>query len=63
MEIYLSHMVIFRVIEKVHLNTMIKNDVVQYVVTVLLVTIGTIIFSYICKRVIKFIEDKLLIKV
>lgn len=50
MEIYLSHMLIFRIVEKIGLNSIFENDLLQYSVTVLLVLIGAIVFSY-CTKV------------
>ena len=41
MEFYLSHMLIFRVIEKFGLNTLWGNGWLQFVITVLLVFGGT----------------------
>ena len=59
MEIYLCHMVMFRVIEKLHLNTMFGNGWFQYIVTVTLVFIGAVCFSVIVKKLIKIIGNKL----
>ena len=59
MEIYLSHMVIFRVVEKVGLNTMFGNGLLQYVITVVLVLIGATIFAYIMQRLIRAAERKI----
>ncbi len=52
MEIYLSHMVIFRVIERLGINTMIGNGWVQYAVTVAIVLVGAIIFSAVMKKIL-----------
>ena len=52
MEIYLSHMVMFRVVEKVHLNTMFGNGWGQYIITCLFVLIGAICFSFVCQKLI-----------
>ena len=52
MEIYLSHMVIFRAVEKVHLTGIIGNGWPQYILTVCLVLIGTIVFSYVSQNII-----------
>lgn len=52
MEIYLSHMVSFRVIERLGINTMIGNGWVQYAVTVAVVLVGTIIFSAVMKKIL-----------
>ena len=58
MEIYLSHMVMFRVIEKTGLNQMCGNGVLQYIVTVMLVLAATIVFSVVMKKFIQFSENK-----
>ena len=54
LEIYLSHMLIFRIIQKFGLNNRFGNGVVQYIITVLLVLIGSIIFSFVVNRLIKY---------
>lgn len=58
MEIYLSHMVIFRVIERLGISTMIGNGWVQYAVTVVIVLVGTVIFSAVMKKNIGFTWEK-----
>lgn len=58
MEIYLSHMVIFRVIEKLGLNQIIGNGCIQYIVTVGIVLCGTILFSVVMKKMIGLAEKK-----
>lgn len=58
MEIYLSHMVIFRVVEKLGLNQIIGNSWIQYVVTVVIVLLGTILFSVVVKKLIGLFEKK-----
>lgn len=62
MEIYLSHMVIFRIIEKLHLNTVFGNGLIQYIITVILVLAGAILFSIIMKYFIGKCLYKLKIK-
>lgn len=59
MEVYLSHMVIFRLVEKVGLNRMFGTGWMQYTITVLLVLTGTIIFSAVMQKVIKITEKKI----
>ena len=49
MEIYLSHMVIFRVIEKIHLEKAIPDCNLLFITTCMLGLIITILFSYIIK--------------
>lgn len=58
MEIYLSHMVIFRVVERLGLNTMIGNGWVQYAATVVIVLVGTIIFSAVMKKILDLLGKK-----
>ncbi len=56
MEIYLCHMLFFRVIEKVHLNNYIHNPHLLFVVTFIIVLCGAVVFSHIIKY---FVLDKL----
>ena len=58
MEIYLSHMLLFRVVERLGLNTMFGNGWMQYIVTVVLVLGGTVIFLVVVKKGISIAEDK-----
>ena len=53
MEFYLSHMVVFRAIEMLHLNTLWGNAWRQYLITVTLVFIGTVVFSFVFQKLIK----------
>lgn len=59
MEIYLSHMLMFRVVEKTGLHTVLGDGWIQYIVTVVLVFAGTVIFSFVMKCVIERVEGKL----
>lgn len=59
MEIYLSHMIIFRVGEKLHLNSLIGNGWMQYIFTVLYVVIGATVFAVVMQKVIKAVETKI----
>ena len=45
MEIYLSHMFVFRVIEKINFNYLIGTGIMQYLLTLFLVLFGTIIYT------------------
>lgn len=53
LEIYLSHMVVFRAIEMFRLNKMFGNGWLQYIATVVMVLVGTIAFSFVCQQIIK----------
>ena len=59
MEIYLSHMVVFRLVEKMGLNRMFGNGWFQYFITVLLVLVGAACFSVVVKKFIDMAEKKL----
>lgn len=56
MEIYLSHMVVFRAVEKLHLNVLWGNGWLQFFITCTLVFIGTVVFSYVAQRLINKIK-------
>lgn len=63
MEIYLTHMMIFRIGEKLHLNTLLGNGWVQYLFTVLWVIVGATVFAVILRTLIRAAERKLSEKV
>lgn len=52
MEIYLSHMVIFRVVEKLKLNRILGNGWLQYIVTSVLVIVGATVFAVVMQKII-----------
>ena len=58
MEIYLSHMVIFRAVEKLGLNRSIGNGWTQYMFTALAVLCGTIVFAAVMQKLIGLAERK-----
>lgn len=58
MEIYLSHMVIFRVVEKLSLNRIIGNGWIQYIFTVVIVLLGSILFAAVMQKLIGLAEKK-----
>ena len=62
MEIYLSHMVVFRLIEKMRLNIMFGNGWLQYFITIILVLVGAACFSVVVKKFIEIAEKKLVRK-
>lgn len=57
LEVYLSHMAVFRVIEKYGLNAVFGNGWIQYIMTVILVTGGAIIFAVAVKKLLKLGRD------
>ena len=59
MEIYLSHMFIFRIIQKLKINTILGNGWIQYIVTVVVVIIGASVFAIVMKHIFNYISNKL----
>lgn len=59
MEVYLSHMVIFRVVEKLSLNRIVGSGWIQYIVTVVIVLCGTILFAAVIQKFIGLVEKKI----
>ena len=59
MEIYLSHMLIFRIIEKLRLNNILGNHVIQYIMTVSIVLSGSAIFSLIAQKALRVFFKKI----
>lgn len=57
MEIYLSHMAIFRVIEKLGLSKALGNGWFQYVTTVLVVIAGTSVFAVVMRKMIEKLTE------
>lgn len=58
LELYLSHMVIFRIIEKIKLTHLVNNDFISYIITCFGVIIGTILFSYMFQKVSKILKKE-----
>lgn len=59
MEIYLSHMVIFRIVEKLGLHQVIGNGWLQYFLTLIIVIFGTVMFSIIAQKILNIFITKL----
>lgn len=59
MELYLSHMVVFRIIEKLGMNRVVGNGWIQYVITVAIVLAGTIVFALIVRKILKELEGRI----
>ncbi len=53
MEVYLCHMMFFRIVEKIHIEKYIGNANVNYVVTCLMVLLFASLFSFIWKKCIE----------
>ena len=55
MEIYLSHMFVFRVLEKLKLTHITENEVLNYVIVSFTTVIGAIVMAFTLKRIIEVI--------
>jgi len=55
-EIYLCHMVIYRVLEKLHLVHLFENDLLAYIFTAVAVICGSIVFSVCAKWFLNKVE-------
>lgn len=56
MEMYLSHRMIFRIVEKLGINYIFGTGWGQYIVTVTIVLFGTALFAVVMKKVFKEVE-------
>lgn len=56
MEVYLCHMFIFRIIEILHLNTIIGDGWLQYLTTVILVLAGSVLFAILMQYLFKIAD-------
>lgn len=59
MEIYLCHMVIFRIIEKLHMTHLFVSDSISYAVTAVGTVTGAIFFSVVAKKALFIAGNKL----
>lgn len=63
LEVYLSHMMIFRVIEKLPINNIIGNNIILLVIIYVITVVGTLIFSIIANHIIdrigKFLNERI----
>lgn len=59
MEVYLSHMAVFRVLEKMGLNTRFGDGWIQYGITVAMTLIGAMLFSVVMKHMLTEIWKRL----
>jgi hypothetical protein len=62
MEIYLSHMVIYRGLERVGLVHLGSSEILSYAMTSIGTLVGAILFSVIMKNVLGTIEKWLTVK-
>ena len=62
MEIYLSHMIIYRVVEKLNLLHIFSSDILSYCVVTLVVVCGTIVFAWITKFMVEKLTERIFLK-
>lgn len=58
MEMYLSHMIVFRLVDKFCVTRWVKAGYISYVITVIIVIVGTVLFTAILNKIIAIIEEK-----
>ncbi len=57
-ELYLCHMLIYRVIEKLHLLRLTSNELLNYLIVYVLVVIGAVIFAVLSKRLLQLLPRR-----
>lgn len=60
MEIYLCHMFVYRVIEKMKLLHLTGNETLNYCCAALTTFIGAMVFAYVLKRAVDLSMDKIM---
>ncbi len=60
LEIYLSHMLVFRILEKIHLLNITNNQYLSYCIISILILVGTIIIAQLFKVFERFIKNRVL---
>lgn len=62
MEIYLCHMVIYRIGEKLGLVKVVGDNVYSYIIMTMITILGAIIFSFVSKKIIDYLVKKMFSK-
>ena len=62
MEIYLSHMMVFRIVEKCGINRVFGDGWLQYIATVVVVIAGTSVFAIVMQKIIGRATDRICMK-
>lgn len=57
LEIYLSHMVAFRIIEKLGMTKLFASDLLSYIVTSVGTIVGTIVFALVAKKFLEYLTN------
>lgn len=55
LEIYLSHMIVFRIIEKLGMTKLFTSDLLSYAVTSVGTIVGTIVFALVMKKALEYL--------
>ena len=59
MEVYLCHMFVYRMIEKLNMKSLISNQKLCYVLIAIITIIGAMILAIVLKKVVRLVEKKL----
>lgn len=60
MEVYLSHMLVFRVIEKLGMINLFESDLLSYLMTSIGTIVGTVVFSSVAQKALEVVQIRLL---
>lgn len=60
MEIYLSHMVIYRLLEKMNIIHLLGKGIIGYIFAFIVVTVGAVVFSFVAQKIINCIILKII---
>ena len=58
MEIYLSHMIFFRILQKIKLTNLFSNDILSYILTVIITLVLVVAFAYSFNKIFSIIKSK-----
>ncbi len=56
MEIYLSHMIVYRILEKLKITQIFDQDILSYIFTAAITIVGTVILSLAVRKALQFAE-------
>ncbi len=59
MQIYLCHMLAFRLLEKTHLINITHNDILDYILVCIATLVGAYLFSFVVEKIIEIIQGKI----
>ena len=58
MEVYLCHMFVFRMIEKLKLTHITQNQLINYAIVSVVTIVGAIVMAFVLKKLIEIVQKK-----